>query len=386
MRRYSLDKEGNIKLLKKEVEPRLLPKLYTDGSQIKRADTGEVVELKGLNVAIFALEGGLSFEHLLDHGLRKVVDEKWQINLLRVSLDSKKMDRNKLREIDLLVDYAEINGIYILFNPHQVGDNEGNDWLPNQSITDMMGELAKRYELRNNILYQIWNEPQPHNYLGYENYYDEWKLWLERAKPVAESIRTNNPESIVVVPGGRFWARDLSWYLQHPFEVKGNSQKILYDVHDYGDLTNPETNIIYPSTLPDQPRNLPHTIALSRAYAKKFMDDGIAPVLFGEFDGSKGNSDEEKELLNSDRDLRYIIHMFNLINTNDGKGHYSFWSVEENTGFGLFTNGDYNTLSFRGYLIYYDLTGKFHPKTPDHIKDLIANSQTQYRLPSAFIE
>ena len=75
-------------------------------------------------------------------------------------------------------------------------------------------------------------------------------------------------------------------------------------------------------------------MALTRAYAQKIVDSGIAPVLIGEF----GGSDPTGEFFNTDRELENMIDILNLANNSNQRIHTAFWSVDsdDTNSFGLF--------------------------------------------------
>ena len=93
-----------------------LPSLYIDGSYIKRSDTKAPVLLKGVQIVEFWPKGSQTFNHLYNTGLKKVVEEKWGINLLRIAIDVETVE-SLLPEIEKLILYAEQNGMYCILTP-----------------------------------------------------------------------------------------------------------------------------------------------------------------------------------------------------------------------------------------------------------------------------
>src|SRR5205823_9154504 len=174
------------------------------------------------------------FKHLYDvRGLRKIVADKWPINLLRVDLDVELFD-SYAGELDKLLTFAPNNGMYCMLTPCASATDssrgEGALPVPDQIIADFMGRLAARYKDRTNVLYDLWNEAHPESLTGgLANPLDSWQVWINAAVPVANAIRAQNPQALIVVPGGMLYSRDLSYYQAHPFPFNN----IAYDTHDY---------------------------------------------------------------------------------------------------------------------------------------------------------
>ena len=89
------------------------------------------------------VERALDLYGSLEHSWKNLIEQEWNVNLLRVSLDSVWMDDALIKDLDKLIDFAEINGMYVLLNPHQI-DNSIEGDLPNGSVTDLMNKLSLR--------------------------------------------------------------------------------------------------------------------------------------------------------------------------------------------------------------------------------------------------
>jgi hypothetical protein len=74
-------------------------------------------------------------------------------------------------------------------------------------------------------MYAILNEPSPANVFFQQT--GNWntpaeqgfRLWMEKAQLVAEAIRYNAPDAIVVVGGSDHAASQMSFYFQNPFTI-----------------------------------------------------------------------------------------------------------------------------------------------------------------------
>ena len=228
LRRYSVDKDGDIKLLKKEEEPQLLPEIKVNGSYIERIDTGERIQFKGANILNFENDGGL-LPTFAD--TKKYLDTAyyWGHNLVRMQMDVKIAAQN-LDELEKVVDYAEQLGIYCAFSPSYVGRTRTFN-IADQNIVngvkDHMAQIALRFKNKNNILYGLINEP---------SFWDEQlqrqtitpKLWIKVANELAVSLRFINPNSVLVL-GGINWDSEFRWLTEETFPF----ENYILDVHYY---------------------------------------------------------------------------------------------------------------------------------------------------------
>lgn len=311
-----------------------LPSLYVDGAYVKRSDTKKVVWLKGVNVPQLWASKPFSFNSLLySVGLNKLVAEKWGINVLRVAVDPETA-KSRLAEFERLINFAEVNGIYCILTPFPSIYNPSRDGdilsVPDDLVVETMGLLAEKFKGKTNVLYGLWNEPHPGD-LGGE-YETSWKSWMESGVKVADAIRSKNPTAILVVPGGRLWARDLSYYQNHPFPF----ENIIYEVHDYWQhpyWQKPNSPSYY-----------------DRAMWTWMIDK--YPLLVGEFGGACcPNSDPP---LQSDHDINYMQEVLQIVDTNPDLVHYTIWELETVNDMGIFQKN--LELTRRGQLFRENLT------------------------------
>ncbi len=284
-----------------------LPALYVDGPYLKRSDTQAPVWLKGINIEEFRQRNPHTFDDLYHRqGLGVVVGENWGINLLRVAIDPETVQAYA-PEIDKLMDFAQQNGMYVLLVPFASATNparsEQRMAVPDNLVVTAMGSLAARYKSRTNVLYGIWNEPHPDSIesLGYQQ---QWQVWMQAAIRVARSIRSRNPQAVLVVPGGTKWARDLTYYKDHPFPF----DNVVYDAHDY-------------------------YAALDYGYTRAMWTwmIGKYPLLIGELGGNPTNPFDPAT-------IPYIQETFQIADANRDLVHYAMYALTSDGTWGIFTH------------------------------------------------
>lgn len=305
-----------------------LSPLYVDGPYLRRSDNNAIVWLKGANVEEFRQRNPHTFLDLYSsQGLGIVVGENWGVNLLRVAVDPETLDAS-FSEYDKLIAYAEQQGMYVILTPFASATNPARNEVrlivPDAIVANAMGRLAERYRTRANVIYALWNEPHPET-LPSAGYDQQWQVWMNAATSVARSIRSKNPNSVLVVPGGTKWGRDLTFYRDHPFPF----ENIVYDVHDY--WASPDYHYT---------RDL-WTWAI-----------GKYPILIGEFGGNPVNPTDPIS-------LDYMRDTIQIVNQNPGMVHYAMYALTDDGAWGIFTRG--MSRMPKGDLLLQDL--KAHPPT-----------------------
>jgi len=285
-----------------------LPALYVDGPYIKQSNTKTPVWLKGVNIEEFRQRNPHTFSDLYNvQGLRIVSSEKWNVNLIRVAVDPESVESTS-HEIEKLITFAEENRMYIILTPFASAVNpsryEQRLTVPDDLVATAMGYLADKFKDRTNVLYGLWNEPHPDSIpsIGYDQ---QWQTWMDAGIKVAKSIRSKNPKSILVVPGGTKWARDLTFYKDHPFPF----DSIIYDIHDY-------------SAPPDYHYNREMwTWAI-----------GKYPLLVGELGGNPINPWDPAS-------IGYMKETLGIVDQNPGLVHYAMYVLSDDGIWGIFTRG-----------------------------------------------
>lgn len=283
-----------------------LPSLYVDGPYIKRADTRTPVWLKGANIEEFRQASPHTFDDLYDaQGLSIVIGQKWGINLLRVAVDPESA-RSTAGELDRLIEFAQSSGMYVALTPFASAVNpsrsEAHLAVPDDLVAAAMGYLAGRFKDRTNVLYGLWNEPHPDSIQGI-GYEQQWQTWMNAGIKVAAAIRSRNPRSILVVPAGNKWARDMVYYQYHPFPF----DNVVYDVHDYW-------------AYPDY------------HYTREMWTWAIGryPLLIGEFGGDPVNPSDGSA-------LSYMQETLRIADEHPGLVHYAVYALSSDGVWGIFT-------------------------------------------------
>lgn len=313
-----------------------LPALYVDGRYIKRGDTGEIVELKGLNVTDFAYDLIGSFDRIWIRGLKTITDQNWPVNIFRVGLN---LDyyASQLTELDRLIAFAEKHGIYLILTPHREGNSQ--PVLPSPKTADMMSELATRYRNSNHLMYALFNEPAAD---GLIRPWDDTsmpqaiKLWRDAGQPIADAIRSASPKSIIVVPGHDRYGSEAYDYIKHPWTANGSTENVIYDVHVYGSLDKPEAQPFF-----------------NDKSFKQLVSQHKYPVLVGEFGGVASGSHSVP--VQGEKDIAYMQSEMDFMNQFSGEVHYTAWALDPWDRSGVLEPRAYNRPTPRGKLILADL-------------------------------
>jgi Cellulase (glycosyl hydrolase family 5) len=284
---------------------RQLPTLYVDGPYVKRSDTNAPVWLKGVNVEEFRQPNPHTFSDLYNvQGLAIVMGQAWGINLLRVAVDPESVE-TATSEYEALIDFAQEHGMYVILTPFASAVNPFRDDerlpVPDELVATAMSYLAARFKDRTNVLFGLWNEPHPDS-IPSISYEKQWQTWMDAGIKVASAIRSSHPGSILVVPGGNKWARDMTYYQNHPFPF----DNVIYDVHDYW---------AYPGY----------------HYTRAMWTWAIAkyPLLIGEFGGDPTNPTDYA-------DIDYMQETFRIVNANSGLVHYTVYALTADGVWGIF--------------------------------------------------
>ena len=215
--RYVLE-NGSLRQLSKEEEPQLLPELRVNGPYIERSDTGERVQLKGVNIDLW--------EDFYLHNLYDLVDiaQQWGSNLLRFQIDIDLLLSNKY-DFEKLLKYTRERGMYCLFSVTHDGGIDG--WKseytvnkPTDRVNTALNYLAENYKYYNNILYGLLNEPADIS----------WSELIGWADQAIKDIRTRDSDALVVMSG-----LDYSGNFEY-FKNKQPFNNIIYDLHYYAHI------------------------------------------------------------------------------------------------------------------------------------------------------
>jgi endoglucanase len=148
--------------------------------------------------------------------------------------------------------------------------------------------LAQRYRGNPTVIgADLHNEPHGAATWGDGNPQTDWRLAAERA---GNAILAANPDWLIVVEGIEnyhghlyWWGGNLEGAKQYPVRLS-QPDKLVYSAHDYGPDLYPQ----YWFNTPDFASNLP---SIWRRYWAYLQQEGLAPVILGEFGGRSVGTD-----------------------------------------------------------------------------------------------
>jgi len=152
----------------------------------------------------------------------------WGINVIRLAMYTSDYNgycvgddnnRNALKEkIDEGVKAAIDNDMYVIIDWHILNDNNPNEYK--SEAIQFFGEMVRKYENNENVLYEICNEP---------NGDTTWDDIYDYASEVIPVIRNVNEDAVILV-GTPSWCQDVDQVIDKPLEY----DNIMYDLHFYG--------------------------------------------------------------------------------------------------------------------------------------------------------
>ena len=341
--------------------------LSVDGNRIVTAD-GDAVWLTGANWF------GFNTSERVLHGLWSVNLEETVnamasrgINVLRVPISTELLlewragdattttnvnasanpdleGATTLEVFDAMLVAAKAHGMKVILDVLSAqADNMGHlapVWTaPGISQEDFMVAwewVAERYAEDDTIVgFDLKNEPHgtpsdnPRATWGDGSEYD----WREVASEAAQRIHAVHPHALLLVEGIEATPKDGSSWSSHDHDayafhwwgghlrlagdqpVDGPEHKIMYSPHDYGPLVHEQPWFQGSFSAASLERDVwgPNWLYLH--------DDGISPLLIGEWGGRVGQDDRQDRWLTYLRDL--IV---------DRKLHHTFWSLNPNSG------------------------------------------------------
>jgi endoglucanase len=197
--------------------------------------------------------------------------------------------------MDKIINAATARGLMVILDQHRPDQYAQSDLpasgsLSEQQWIDDWVMLAQHY--RNNPLVigaDLHNEPHGEATWGTGNPQTDWRLMAEKA---GDAVLQANPNWLIFVEGidnfdghSYWWGGDLAGAKRYPVQLSVPNH-LVYEAHDYGPGVSYQT-WFGAKNFPD---NLPGIWERNWAYLK---DQGIAPVLLGEFGGQSMGSDTE---------------------------------------------------------------------------------------------
>ncbi len=281
------------------------PYLHTDGGVLRDAQ-GQMVRLSGVNwfgleTCAFAPDGlGVrSWWDLLDqvralgyNVIRlpfsdQVLDPGVYPLYINYDLNPDLRGLSSLQVMDRIIQGAGERGLRVIVDRHRpTCQAQSPLWYTKQVseqlwIADLVS-LARRYRDQPAVIgFDLQNEPQQQATWGDGNRATDWRLAAERA---GNAVLRANPHLLIFVQGVSIYQGDYYWWGGN---LEGAAvapvrlavpHRLVYEAHDYG----PSLYLQGWFTAKDFPNNLPEVWLKHWAY---LQDEGIAPVLVGEFGG-----------------------------------------------------------------------------------------------------
>jgi endoglucanase len=200
-----------------------------------------------------------------------------------------------LELLDYIVNGARQRGLRVILDRHRPNANGQVElWytaqVPEERWIQDWVMLARRYRGNQAVVgADLSNEPHGAATWGDNNAATDWRLAAERA---GNAILNVNPDWLIIVEGIEhvgadtyWWGGNLSAAAQAPVRLS-RPERLVYSAHDYG----PEESGQSWLRAVDFPNNLPGVWVNRWAYLQQ---QGIAPVLVGEFGGRSIGSDAE---------------------------------------------------------------------------------------------
>ncbi|MDF9747286.1 glycoside hydrolase family 5 protein [Natrinema salsiterrestre] len=240
------------------------PRLGTDGKWIVTED-GRRVKLRGLSPASLDYIDASWFPKSQREILEHATDgERWHPNVVRLPIGEDAVHERGLDYVvdELLrpaVDLLADRGVYAMIDFHlirpyveamahgegMVGDGwadslDGLGFDPHVDTDDLLTEfwsaVAPAFADDENVLFELYNEPTlPVTWSSYGEHgpavttaEDEWLLWRDTAQSWIDLIRTDAPETPIVI-GSPDWTSRTRFAAEYPFE----GENLIYAAHIY---------------------------------------------------------------------------------------------------------------------------------------------------------
>ncbi len=200
--------------------PSISGALQVSGTQLTNKD-GHAVQLKGISTH------GLSwFPEYVNKECFRQLREEWNVNVIRLAMYTSEYggycsggDQEALKElIRNGVEYASELDMYVILDWHILSDGNPNTYL--DQARDFFQEMSQDYASRNNVLYEICNEPNG------STSWSDIKAYAEEIIPV---IRNNDEDGIIIV-GTPNWSQYVDQAAADPISGYDN---IMYSLHFY---------------------------------------------------------------------------------------------------------------------------------------------------------
>lgn len=222
----------------KEQEPVKEPTALTDGDSTGitldyygalHVEDGTLVDNTGKAVQLTGVSShGLSWfpEYVTADSIKSLRDN-WGINVIRLAMYTSDYNgycvggqdiKDTLKDnIDEAVKAATDNDMYVIIDWHILNDSNPNEYK--SDAIQFFGEMVRKYEDNENVIYEICNEPNG------DTTWEDIKAYANEVIPV---IRNVNKDALILV-GTPKWSSDLDSVMDAPLDF----DNIMYTYHFY---------------------------------------------------------------------------------------------------------------------------------------------------------
>lgn len=204
-----------------DVKLKYYGKLSVDGSELVD-ENGNTALLMGVST-----HGINWFPEFASADTITSLRENWGINVIRLAMYTSDYNgycvggqdnQEKLKNIiDEAVNAATENDMYVIIDWHILNDNDPNEYK--SEAIQFFGEMVRKYESNDNVIYEICNEP---------NGDTTWADVRKYANEIIPVIR-NVDEDAVILVGTPEWSSDLESPINRPLKF----DNIMYTYHFY---------------------------------------------------------------------------------------------------------------------------------------------------------
>lgn len=182
---------------------------------------GNPVQLRGVST-----HGLAWFPDYVDEALFQELHEQWNVNVVRLAMYTAEYggyctggDKGQLKQlIRDGVEYASNQNMYVIIDWHILSDGDPNTYK--EEAKSFFGELSAEFADRENVLYEICNEP---------NGGTSWSRVKEYANEIIPVIRENDQDAVILV-GTPNWSQYVDQAAADPITEWDN---IMYTLHFY---------------------------------------------------------------------------------------------------------------------------------------------------------
>lgn len=182
---------------------------------------GNPVQLRGVST-----HGIAWFPEYVNEALFQELHEQWNANVVRLAMYTAESggyctggDREQLKQlVKAGVEYASAQDMYVIIDWHILSDGDPNTYR--EEAKSFFAEMSAEYGDRDNVLYEICNEP---------NGGTSWSRVKEYAEEIIPVIRENDEDAVILV-GTPNWCQYVDQAAADPITGWDN---IMYTLHFY---------------------------------------------------------------------------------------------------------------------------------------------------------